>query len=320
MSHELRTPLNAIGGFADLMDLELHGPVTADQHRALRRIKANQTHLTDLISEILEFARVDSGDAKHHEVAMSMTQAIEALADRFADAAAAKQLTIATPANDRNAIACGDPKRVRQILLHLMMNAIEHTPVGGGPITLTSRAIGGSVRTCVTDHGPGISPDRFETIFEPFVQLNDGLADRPAGVGLGLAISRALARSMKGDLTVESTLGLGSRFILTLPPAKSAHCVGNSGSGRSAGSENTHGSRPTARDGRKPVALPLRDIERIAIERTMEATGQNQSAAARLLGISRRTLMRKLKSYHKRAPSAGAKKAPAGDGRSSVDR
>jgi DNA-binding NtrC family response regulator len=126
--------------------------------------------------------------------------------------------------------------------------------------------------------------------------LNDGLSDRPAGVGLGLAISRAVARTMKGDLTVESTPGLGSRFILSLPTPTSARCANDIGSLPST-RPGSSTPAPTARGGRKAAALPLRDIERIAIERTMEATGHNQSAAARMLGISRPTLLRKLKSY-----------------------
>jgi signal transduction histidine kinase len=296
MSHELRTPLNAIAGFAELIDLGLQGPVSEDQHRALGRIKANQTHLTALIGEILEFAQVDAGEAPHHEVAMSMAHAIQQVAQRFAETAAAKQLTLATDGSDRHAVAWADPQRVRQILVHLVMNAIEYTPASGQPITLVSRASGDSVRTYVTDYGPGIPADRFTAIFEPFVQLNDGLPDRRDGVGLGLAISRSLARAMNGDLTVESTVGLGSRFILTLPRATSARTVGG-GAKAVAGLADARTASRAFRDDRTHGGVRLRDVERVVIERTMEATGGNQTVSARMLGISRPTLLRKLKSY-----------------------
>jgi len=296
MSHELRTPLNAIAGFAELIDLGLQGPVSEDQRRALGRIKANQTHLTALISEILEFAQAEAGEAPHHEVAMSMPQAIEKVAQRFAERASAKQLMLVTDGGDRHAVAWADPQRVRQVLVQLVMNAIEHTPAGGHPITLVSRASGDLVRTYVTDSGPGIPPDRCTAIFEPFVQLRDGRSNRRSGVGLGLATSRSLARAMKGDLTVESTVGLGSRFILTLPRATSTQAIGG-GASRQARVADAQTRSRAFRDDRTHAVVRLRDVERVVIERAMEATGGNQSVTARLLGISRPTLLRKLKSY-----------------------
>jgi len=103
------------------------------------------------------------------------------------------------------------------------MNAVKYTPPSGGTITLTCAVVGDTVLAHVTDTGPGIPREKLETIFEPFVQLTSGLNDRRGGVGLGLAISRDLARAMDGDLTVESTVGMGSRFTLTLPLARSTH-------------------------------------------------------------------------------------------------
>jgi signal transduction histidine kinase len=119
-------------------------------------------------------------------------------------------------------VAWADADRVRQILVNLVMNAVKYTPQNGGTITLACAVAGDSVLAHVADTGPGIPGEKLESIFEPFVQLTSGLADRRGGVGLGLAISRDLARAMNGDLTVESTVGAGSRFTLTLPLAKSA--------------------------------------------------------------------------------------------------
>jgi signal transduction histidine kinase len=106
---------------------------------------------------------------------------------------------------------------VRQILVNLVMNAVKYTPPGGGTITVSCATVADTVVARVADTGPGIPAERHGAIFEPFVQLSAGLADRRGGVGLGLPISRDLARAMSGDVTVESTMGLGSCFTLALP-------------------------------------------------------------------------------------------------------
>lgn len=217
MSHELRTPLNAIGGFADLIDLGIHGPVTDEQHDALARIKVSQQHLLTLISEILDFVRLEGGRVAYNYSDVSMIEALTSVSQMLGGVAREKGLRLEEPRGDASAVAWADPDRVRQILVNLVMNAVKYTPQDGGTITLTTEVTGQSVRTQVTDTGPGIAPDKIGAIFEPFVQLTAGLTDRRDGVGLGLAISRDLARAMKGDLTLESTLGSGSRFTLALP-------------------------------------------------------------------------------------------------------
>ena len=220
MSHELRTPLNAIGGFTELLEMEIPGPVTEKQRDALARIRINEQHLLKLITEILDFVRIESGRMEYHFGRVSLTHALADVAAMLGSAAGEKQLTLTTARCDTEVTAWADSDRVRQILVNLMMNAVKYTPAGG-TITLSCAAIGDTVVAQVADTGPGIAPRRMESIFEPFVQLSAGLTDRGGGVGLGLAISRDLARAMKGDLTVESTVGAGSRFTLTLPRATS---------------------------------------------------------------------------------------------------
>lgn len=221
MSHELRTPLNAIGGFVELLDMEALGPVNDKQLVALTRIKANQQHLLVLITEILSFARVESGRTEYRGTDVPMTQALTDVAAMLSAAVADKGLILDGPSGDAAAVAWADPDRVRQILLNLLMNAVKYSRQNRGIISLSCAVDGDRVLAHVSDTGPGVPPDKRDSIFEPFVQLADGLEDRRGGVGLGLAISRDLARAMGGDLSLESTVGVGSQFTLALPTIES---------------------------------------------------------------------------------------------------
>ena len=218
MSHELRTPLNAIGGYIDLLDMGLRGPVTESQHADFARVKTNQQHLALLITEILNFVRVGSGRASYAisdvKACEAMQHAIELVEPLFGQ----KGLVFEGVAGDVTAVARADPERVAQILINLFSNAIKFTP-SGGRISAACAVSGDSVTIRVSDTGIGIAPEKHESIFEPFIQLRESLSDRESGVGLGLAISRDLARAMKGDLTVESAEGKGARFTLCLPRA-----------------------------------------------------------------------------------------------------
>jgi signal transduction histidine kinase len=220
MSHELRTPLNVIGGFAELIDIGVHGPVTEEQHVALARIKASQQHLLMLISEILNFVRLESGRMEYRNEEVSIRQALADVAEMLSGVINEKGLTLEGPGVEPDAVAWADPDRVRQILLNLVMNAVKYTPRNGGTITLTCAVVGDFAFAHVADTGPGIPTEKLDSIFEPFVQLTAGLSDRRGGVGLGLTISRDLALAMNGDLTVESTVDVGSQFTVRLPLAR----------------------------------------------------------------------------------------------------
>ena len=218
MSHELRTPLNAIGGYIDILDMGLRGPVTESQHADFARVKTNQQHLTALVSEILNFARVGSGrlsyraaDVKAYD---AMRQAVELIEPLFGQ----KGVVFDGITGDKSILARADPERVSQILVNILSNAIKFT-AAGGHISADCATTGDTVTLRVSDTGIGIAADKHQDIFEPFVQLKEGFSDRESGVGLGLAISRDLARAMKGDLTVESAEGEGARFTLSLPRA-----------------------------------------------------------------------------------------------------
>ena len=218
MSHELRTPLNAIGGYIDLLDMGLRGPVTQSQHADLGRVRTNQLHLAALITEILNFARVGSGSVTYALGDINGCDALTHAVALIEPLIAQRGLVFDGVSGDSSIVARADPEKVTQILVNLLSNAIKFTPAGGH-ISAECAAVDDTVTLSLSDTGLGIATDKLETIFEAFVQLKEGLADREGGIGLGLSISRDLARAMKGDLKVESTEGKGTRFTLSLPRA-----------------------------------------------------------------------------------------------------
>jgi signal transduction histidine kinase len=218
MSHELRTPLNAIGGYIELLDMGLRGPVTAKQHADFARVKTNQQRLTLLITEILNFVRVGSGGMSYALSDVNGCDALRYAIELIEPLIAQKGLVFDGISGDPSIFAHADPEKVTQILLNLLSNAIKFTPAGGH-ISAECAAVDNTVTLSISDTGIGIATEKLEAIFEPFIQLKEGLSDRESGVGLGLAISRDLARAMNGDITVESIEGQEARFILALPRA-----------------------------------------------------------------------------------------------------
>ena len=218
MSHELRTPLNAIAGYAELIEMGIHGPVTDAQRDALNRIARSQAHLLTLINDVLNFARIDSGQLQYAVQDVRMNETLAGLEPLLAPQVSARRLTFAYLGCDPTIVASADADKVRQVVLNLLSNAVKYTPEGG-TVRLACEADGATVRVHVTDTGPGIDADQLPVIFEPFVQGHRALNRPNEGVGLGLAISRDLARGMGGDVTVTTQLGVGSTFTLALPRA-----------------------------------------------------------------------------------------------------
>ncbi|MGI8402437.1 MAG: ATP-binding protein [Gemmatimonadaceae bacterium] len=218
MSHELRTPLNAIAGYSELLKLELRGPITPEQREDLERIDRSQRHLLSLINDVLNFAKIEAGHVAVEARAMALDDVIQSLREFVEPQLREKSLTFSMAEDIPDSEACGDPDKVRQILINLLSNAIKFTPPGGR-IDLECSDDDKMIYLCVTDSGSGIPEDKLEAIFEPFVQVNRDYASKHEGTGLGLSISRDLARRMGGDLTVTSSLGEGSKFVLSLPRA-----------------------------------------------------------------------------------------------------
>lgn len=218
MSHELRTPLNAIGGYAELLEIGVHGPVTPEQQQAIRRIQRSQRHLLALISDLLNFTRVEAGQVEYAIADVSVSDALDGLEALVEPQLTAKRLRFTRLEADGEVVVRADPDRLQQILVNLLSNAIKFTGEGG-TVSVRYDSTGGAAHITVADTGIGIAADRLEQIFAPFVQIDRRLNAPNDGVGLGLAISRDLARGMGGDLTVQSTPGVGSAFTLLLPQA-----------------------------------------------------------------------------------------------------
>ena len=217
MSHELRTPLNAIGGYAQLLAMGLRGAVTAEQREDLERIERSQRRLLALINDILNLSRIEAGQVQYRLDTIDIAETVAAVEQFVSPQVQSKGLEFRIHPATCDTQVVADAEKVQQILMNLLSNAIKFTPTGGR-VTLECEDVGDD-RMCivVADTGVGIPADRFESIFEPFVQLDTSLTRSSDGTGLGLAISRDLARGMNAELSVESEPGKGARFRLTLP-------------------------------------------------------------------------------------------------------
>jgi PAS domain S-box-containing protein len=216
MSHELRTPLNAIGGYADLLLLGVHGPIPDAQREAIDRILISQRHLLRLITDMLDLGRIEAGRLSFNRGPVPLDTVVETVRPMIEPQAADRRIELEWQTPDPTVVAVADRYRVEQILLNLLSNAIKYTEPGGR-VTVRHRIAHDQAILEVTDTGIGIPADRTEEIFELFTQIGRSLSNPHDGAGLGLPISRELARGMGGDLTVESREREGSVFTLALP-------------------------------------------------------------------------------------------------------
>jgi len=218
LSHEFRTPLQAIFGYTELLERQIHGPLNEAQLHDLRRIQQSQQHLLGLITTILDFARLHSG--QDIEVDLCPTVVHDILRDMeglIGSQLEKRELAYRYNSSDQGIVANADPAKLQQIVLNLLSNALKFTPTGGS-VALECDRERDSVVIRVVDSGVGIPRDKLETVFQPFVQLRStGICTE--GTGLGLAISRRLATAMGGTLTASNNPEQGSTFSLRLPLA-----------------------------------------------------------------------------------------------------
>jgi signal transduction histidine kinase len=215
MSHELRTPLTAIMGYEELLSDGITGPVTELQRQQLGRINASARHLLGLIDEILTFARVDIGRERARYETLSVNHTLGDAAALVEPMAAAKEINFIVELLDEDQAIQTDGTKLRQMLVNLLSNGIKFTDKG--EVRVSCAVSGGVLEVRIADTGVGIAADNIEDIFEPFWQAEQTATRRTGGTGLGLSVTRKLARLLGGDVSVASRVGAGSSFLLTLP-------------------------------------------------------------------------------------------------------
>lgn len=220
ISHELRTPLNAIMGFTDLLAAGIPDPLTDAQAKQVARIDASARHLLELIDEILTFTRTETGREEVQYQKADLVQLIRSVTNSFEPLAREKGLAFHVDIPDRPTPIETDTRMVKQIIGHLLSNAVKFTE--RGEIAVSAEVDSGQLVIRVRDTGIGLAPEDLERIFDPFVQIERALTREKGGTGLGLSVTRRLARLLGGDVTVESELGEGSTFTVTLPLRREA--------------------------------------------------------------------------------------------------
>jgi PAS domain S-box-containing protein len=215
MSHELRTPLNAILGLCEVLGQELFGSLNAKQKEYIKCIHSSGEHLLELIQDILDLSKVEAGKEELTLVPLEVRVLCDYVIAIVRDRALAKGLQLTSHIDPQADVCIADERRVKQMLLNLLSNAIKFTQVGR--VSLRIEKVPKGIAFTVVDTGIGIAPEQLELLFQPFKQLDSRLNRQYEGSGLGLALTRHLARLHGGDVTVESTLGEGSEFRLFLP-------------------------------------------------------------------------------------------------------
>lgn len=228
MSHELRTPLTGVLGAADVLGEQVHGPLNVRQQDSVRMVRESGKHLLALINGILDLSKIEAGDMALNMDTVGADEVCTAALGVVRNEAANKNLAISYSSTPAMLSLVADPVRLKQTLVNLLSNAVKFTPSGGSiGLEVLGDAFDEKVQFIVWDTGIGIAPEQQALVFEPFVQIDGGLSRQYSGVGLGLALVRKFAEMHGGGVGVESSLGHGSRFTVTLPwrPAMSPAAV-----------------------------------------------------------------------------------------------
>ncbi|BAZ50485.1 multi-sensor hybrid histidine kinase [Nostoc sp. NIES-4103] len=215
MSHELRTPLNAIMGLSQLLQQEIVGSLNEKQKEYISCIYSSGEHLLAVINDILDLSKVEAGKEELSLIPLSVPELCNYVLSSVRDRALAKGLLITSEIDPKAEVCIADARRIKQMLLNLLTNAVKFT--SAGEVSLSIKKVPEGIKFTVSDTGIGIDPNQFQFLFEPFKQLDSRLNRQYEGTGLGLALTRKLARLHGGDVTVVSTPGEGSQFTLFLP-------------------------------------------------------------------------------------------------------
>jgi signal transduction histidine kinase len=220
MSHELRTPLNAIIGFSDVLGERVFGPLNDKQSQYVTDILESGQHLLSLVNDILDLAKIESGSMEIQRVPVPLARVIERSLQMFHERAVRQAIRLVGEIDPSVDAIDADERRLKQLLYNLLSNALKFTPAGG-EVRVAVKQNADTVTIAVSDTGVGIAPDQHAKIFESFYQVDSTLTKIAQGTGLGLAVVRQIAELHEGSVTVESELGQGCTFVVTLPVSAS---------------------------------------------------------------------------------------------------
>jgi signal transduction histidine kinase len=215
MSHELRTPLNAIIGFSEVLSERMFGELNDKQDEYLKDIHASGQHLLSLINDILDLSKIEAGRMELELTDFDLPTAIDNALTLVRERAGRRGIVLHQATDEGPGQIRGDERKIKQVLLNLISNAIKFSP-DGGRIDVQAITVDGSVEVSVSDTGVGVAPEDQEAIFEEFRQVGTA-SKKVEGTGLGLALSRKFVELHGGRIWVKSQVGVGSTFTFTLP-------------------------------------------------------------------------------------------------------
>jgi len=227
VSHELRTPMNTIIGYTELLLDSVDGPLNEEQEKSLKKVVANARHLLQLINDVLDVSKIESGKVGVEVKELDLRWLVDSVIPVFEPLINQKGLTLSVNIDEGLPLIYGDEERIKQILINLLSNAVKFTHKGG--ITISARLSDSGIKpgepaifeeVCIEDTGIGIKEEDLGRIFDKFVQVDPSTVRQYEGTGLGLSIVRGLVLLHKGKIWVESKYGEGSRFCFTLPIKK----------------------------------------------------------------------------------------------------
>jgi len=218
MSHELRTPLNAINGFSEMMSMEMFGPIGDQRYgEYVQQINYSGNHLLAVINDILDISKVEAGKSELNMDEVDPGELITSAVELMRERANQGGLRLAIEMASELPIVVADGRRVQQVLLNLISNAIKFTPEGGEVMVRAGWSLNEGLRVSIRDSGIGIAADKMQTAFEPFGQVENTFTKKYEGTGLGLPLAKALIELHGGRISIESELNVGTTASFTLP-------------------------------------------------------------------------------------------------------
>lgn len=268
MSHELRTPLNVIIGSTEILQQEVFGDLNEKQQRYMGNVHESGTHLLSLITDILDLSKIEAGRLEVTVAPLTVRPACEASLRLVKQLAHKKQLKVSLEVDDKVETLTADERRLKQILVNLLSNSIKFTPEGGQiGLEVAGDVAGQAVRFTVWDTGVGISPEDLAQLFRPFVQVDSKLSRQQQGTGLGLCMVSRLAELHGGGVSVESEVGVGSRFTVSLPWSEAPETALDAEENRDADAgppevvKSSKPLSPRSEEGASPLILMAEDNE-----------------------------------------------------------